>query len=73
MTRHLDAVKTLCQAISGLLICRDILKKDKSNFIATNSYVSHFLKHMAYAKLDEGMKLLLAARCGGIWTAQQDL
>ena len=31
----------------------------KSNFIATNSYVSHFLKHMAYAKLDEGMKLLL--------------
>jgi hypothetical protein len=30
MTRHLDAVKTLCQAISGLLICRDILKKDAS-------------------------------------------
>ena len=40
-------------------------------FTNTSSYVSHFCRKLATAGLDEGFKQLLAARCGGIWTAER--
>jgi hypothetical protein len=40
-----------------------------NGFYLTRGYVSHFCKYFASAGLDDGFKALVAARCGGTWTA----
>jgi hypothetical protein len=44
---------------------------EEKQYVKTNSYVKHFCTNLAAAGLDNGFKMLVAARCGGLWTAQR--
>jgi hypothetical protein len=46
-------------------------KYEKASFGVTNDYIRHYCANHAASGLDAGIKMLVAARCGALWTAER--